>query len=232
MKDTFDFNEFMNPPVKEGVEEKLEETVSDLEVHKAVVEELAADKVKIEQEYQELKQEADGLKKRIEELETGIKGQEENLVIREKEIVRLKEENQNLVAKCKQQEDKISELETREFDQQERNPNALALLDREVELPDRFPGETRDHVIEVIREARDQAEKEGRLRKAQLLEGVLVSNEPNGGLEKRRKGLAKFFEDNGNILSGPVIEELKRCGIPHKEGETYLLPAEIIKRTY
>ena len=81
-----------------------------------------------------------------------------------------------------------------EFDQQERNPNALALLDREMELPDRFPGETRDHVLEVIKEARDAAEKDGRRRRAQLLEGVLVANEPNGGLSKKRMALEKFFK--------------------------------------
>ena len=33
-------------------------------------------------------------------------------------------------------------------------------------------------------------------------------------------------------MSGPVIAELEKCGIPHKNGETYLLPGEILKRTY
>jgi hypothetical protein len=44
--------------------------------------------------------------------------------------------------------------------------------------------------------------------------------------------LEKFFNDNQNILSGPVIEMLERCGISYKHGEEYLLPAEILKRTY
>ena len=76
------------------------------------------------------------------------------------------------------------------------------------------------------------AEKEGRLRHAQLLESVLLANQPVGNLEKKRKALEKFFNDNGNILSGPVIQELEKCGISHKKGEEYLLPSEIIKRTY
>ena len=108
----------------------------------------------------------------------------------------------------------------------------IALIDRDPELNDRFPGETRDHVLEVIREARDAAEKDGRLRRAQVLESVLVANEPVGNLQKKRIALEKFFNDNANIMSGPVIAELEKCGIPHKNGETYLLPGEILKRTY
>jgi hypothetical protein len=108
--------------------------------------------------------------------------------------------------------------------------NKVALLDRDIDVPDRFTGETRDHVLEVVREARDKAEAEGRLRRAQLLEGVLAANEPEGTLAKKRANLEKLFADNGNIVSGPVIAELEKMGISHKNGEDYLLPAEIIKR--
>jgi hypothetical protein len=93
-------------------------------------------------------------------------------------------------------------------------------------------GETREQVLEVIREARDQAEADGRIRRAQVLEGVLIANESTGELAKKRSALEKFLNDNGNILSGIVITELDRCGISYKNGEDYLLPAEIIKRTY
>ena len=110
--------------------------------------------------------------------------------------------------------------------------NQVSLLDRDLELPDRFPGETRDQVLEAIKEARDKAETDGRLRRAQILEGVLLANESSGNLAKKRAALEKFFNDNQNILSGPVIEELQKCGISHKHGEEYLLPAEILKRTY
>ena len=130
---------------------------------------------------------------------------------------------------------KDSELAARmekEFGLQERNPNALALLDREIEVPDRFPGETRDHVLEVIAAARAVAEAEGRVRKAQLLEAVLMANEPNGLLAKRREELEKLFSENNNLVNGPVLEELKNRGISHKNGEDYLLPSEIMKRNY
>ena len=110
--------------------------------------------------------------------------------------------------------------------------NKIALLDRNIECEDRFPGETRDHVLEVIREARDRDEADGRVRRAQLLESVLVANEPNGTLAKRRAELEKLFSDNANIISGTVIEELKKLGISHKKGDEYLLASEIIKRTY
>ena len=108
----------------------------------------------------------------------------------------------------------------------------IALIDRDPELNDRFPGETRDHVLEVIREARDAAERDGRLRRAQVLESVLVANEPVGKLAEKRAALEKFFNANANIMSGPVIAELEKCGISYKNGETYLLPGEILKRTY
>jgi hypothetical protein len=106
------------------------------------------------------------------------------------------------------------------------------LLERNIECEDRFPGETYDHVLEVLREARDKAEAEGRTRRAQLLESVLVANEPNGTLAKKRAELEKLFNDNANVISGVVISELEKLGISHKHGEEYLLPSEIIKRTY
>ena len=87
-------------------------------------------------------------------------------------------------------------------------------------------------MLEVVREARDKAEADGRLRRAQLLEGVLAANEPEGTLAKKRANLEKLFADNGNIVSGPVIAELEKIGISHMNGEDYLLPAEIIKRNY
>ena len=110
--------------------------------------------------------------------------------------------------------------------------NQVSLIDRNVELDDRFPGETRDHVLEVLRTARDADEKEGRLRRAQLLEAVLVANEPLGELAKRRAEIEKLFADNGNIVNGSVIAGLEKMGIAHKDGDKYLLPCEIIKRNY
>ena len=110
--------------------------------------------------------------------------------------------------------------------------NKVSLLDRDIDVPDRFVGETRDHVIEVVREARDKAEAEGRLRRAQVLEGVLAANEPEGTLAKKRAALEKLFAENGSIVSGPVIEQLEKMGISHKNGDEYLLPAEIINRNY
>jgi DNA polymerase III delta prime subunit len=108
----------------------------------------------------------------------------------------------------------------------------IALLERCEQLPDRFEGESRDHVIEVIKAAREQAEKDGRLRLAQILEGVLVNNEPSGNLVERRENLKQLFIDNGHIISGPVINELDKLGISYKNGEEYLLTSEIILRNY
>ena len=177
----------------------------DLEVQKAVVESFAADKAEQDEKLAELQSENEKLKSKLAEMQSKLAEMKASL------------ENVGDVL-SKNSETELS--------------SKVSLLDREFEIQDRFLGETRDQVIEVIREARDAAEKDGRIRRAQLLESVLLANQPVGNLAKKRAALEKFFNDNKNILSGPVIAELEKCGIPHKNGEEYLLPAEIIKRTY
>lgn len=217
---TFDMEEFIEDsgegavppePKETETEEAAEETAPELDVQKAVVEELAAEKVKIENDLATLK---GWLEKRENEVAT----LRQQLTEKTAELARAKEE--------------LSKMVDKELDMQERNPNALALLDRDVEIPDRFPGETRDHVLEVIKEARDKAEEEGRLRRAQVLEAVLVANEANGTLANRRANLEKLFAQNGNLVSGQVMSELDRLGISYKDGENYLMPSEILKRSY
>lgn len=178
---------------------------NDLDVQKAVVESLAADKAAQDETIDAMRRENDSLKTENAELKAKLAEMKAAL------------ENVGDVL-AKNAESEIS--------------SKIALLERDPEVNDRFPGETRDHVLEAIKEARDAAEKDGRLRRAQVLEGVLLANEPNGGLAKKRAALEKFFNDNANILSGPVIAELEKCGISHKKGEDYLLPAEILKRIY
>lgn len=195
----------MNEFLTEGVESVVEETPEELDVQKAVVESLAAEKVQCDEQISALRKanyslqsEVSRLKEQIEEMRKSL-GNVGDVLAKNTEL---------------------------------KGSNQVALLERNTELDDRFTGESRDHVLEVIKEARDAAEKDGRLRRAQILEGVLLANEPVGELDIRRKALEKLFTDNGNIVSGPVIEELKNKGIAHKNGEEYLLPAEIIKRTY
>lgn len=201
------------------------EEAPELDVQKAVVESLAEDKVKMEHEIESLKDaiakkeaEIEVLSKKVEEAETKLNKASEDLEEEKKKTSRLESEISNRIE--------------RELDTQERNPNALALLDRNIEIQDRFPGETRDQVIEALKEARDKAEADGKIRRAQLIESVLVENEPNGTLAKKREELEKLFADNSNLVTGVVIEELKRLGIRYKDGENYLMPSEIIKREY
>ena len=177
----------------------------ELDVQKAVVESLAADKAEQDERIVALQKENYALKSQVSSLQSSIEELKASLA-------------------------KVGDVLARN----EETPvsSTVALIDRDPELNDRFPGETRDHVLEVIREARDAAEKAGRIRRAQLLESVLVANEPIGNLAKKRAALEKFFSDNANIMSGPVIAELEKCGISHKNGEEYLLPGEILKRTY
>ena len=177
----------------------------ELDVQKAVVESLAADKAELDERIVALQKENNLLKSQVSRLSSSL------------------DEAKAALAKVGDVLAQNAETSV---------SSKIALIDRDPELNDRFPGETRDHVLEVIREARDVAEKDGRLRRAQILESVLVANEPTGQLAEKRAALEKFFNENGNIMSGPVIAQLEKDEISHKNGETYLLPAEILKRTY
>ena len=199
-------------------EADVEDTPPELDVQKAVVEELAAEKVELHEQIAARDAELAAIKEQL-------NGVNQTVAI-------LKTENAKLCAQTEALQAKLDARLAHELDQQQRNPNSLALLDREVELPDRFPGETRDHVLEVIAAARDEAEKEGRVRRAQVLEAVLVANEPSGALAERRAEVAKLFSENGNIVNGTVLARLQELGIAHKNGDDYLLPSEIIKRAF
>ena len=199
-------------------EEELDSSV-EIDVQKAVVESLAADKAEIEERLSQLH-----------ESENKLRVEKENL---SKEVFRLQSELINLkrsLEEALESQKKIDEFLTKELSPD--NSNKVSLLERSFNIPDRFEGESRDHVIEVIREAREKAEKEGRVRRAQILEAVLVENEPVGKLAENRAELEKLFTDNGYILNGDVINKLDKLTIQYKSGENYLLPAEIIKRLY
>ena len=197
-----DMNEFLDrAPAAEPEVPAAEE----LDVQKAVVESLAADKAV----------------------------QDERIIALQKENYLLKSEVSSLKSSLDEAKAALAKVgDVLAANAETEASNKIALIDRDPELDDRFPGETRDHVLEVIREARDAAEKDGRIRRAQVLESVLVANEPVGKLAEKRTELEKFFNDNANVMSGPVIAQLEKLGISHKNGEDYLLPGEILKRTY
>lgn len=197
-----EINEFFDKP---EIEEENSIGDVELDVQKAVVESLAADKAMQDEQIESLRAENSKLKAEIESLKTALEERKRDL-----------EKANDCIAK--NTESPLS--------------NKVALLDRNIELPDTFEGETYDHVLEVIREARDAAEADGRQRRAQILESVLVVNEPTGNLAQRRATIEKLFADNQNILSGPVINALDNFGIQYKNGESYLLPTEILKKVF
>ena len=225
------FEEFIRPNESSEQESEIateeeatevESVPEELDVQKAVVESLAADKAAQDEEISRLKADNDSLRARIADnlkLIADLEAQKSQTDFLKSQISEMKTALENVGdVLARNSEGEMS--------------SKVALLERNVECDDRFPGETHDHVIEVIREARDKAEKEGRVRRAQLLESVLVANEPNGTLAKKRAEIEKLFNDNANVVSGVVIAELQKLGISHKHGEEYLLPSEIIKRTY
>lgn len=185
------------PPSDED-EPLTPEPEEEIEIQKAVVESLAADKVKIEEE----------------------------ATLARSRIAALEGEVASLKAELARSADRLARNE------ETPSSSKVALLERNVDLDDRFEGETRDHVLEVLREARDAAEKEGRNRRAQILEAVLLENAPVGELAARRAALEKLFAANGNIVNGEVMRQLTKLTIQYRDGETYLLPSEILKRIY
>ena len=200
--------------IQDEVEDEAEDTVQpdELDVQRTVVEALAAEKAELSERFAALVKKTEELKSEKQSLAEQI-----NVLRAEKEEFRSALERMSGLL--------IKNSERAESSQ-------IALIDRNVEIDDHFTGETRDHVLEIIREARDNAEKEGRRRRAQLLEAVLVANEPVGELKSRRDRLEKLFDENNNIINGTVIAALEKIGISHKEGENYLLASEILKRNY
>ena len=177
----------------------------ELDVQKAVVESLAADKAEQNVKIAELRKQNDELTSKVNDLTEKIEQMRMQLA-------------------------KVGDLLARNSELPK--SSQVTLLERNTELDDSFDGETLDHVLEVIREARDASEAAGRARRAQILESVLVANEPSGNLEKKRQELIKLFNDNQNVINGQVINELDKQKISYKLGENYLLVGEIIKRTY
>ena len=220
------FEEFLDdeaPKAPEN-EETAEETsdgedADSIDVQKAVVESLAADKAEQAETIAALRAENAELRRNIAELK--------------KDAAALAERAEAVKRQMSEQKTALEKVgDVLAINADNGLSNKVSLLDRDIDVPDRFVGETRDHVIEVVREARDKAEAEGRQRRAQVLEGVLAANEPEGTLAKKRAALEKLFAENGSIVSGPVIEQLEKMGISHKNGDEYLLPAEIINRNY
>lgn len=197
----------------------------ELDVQKVVVEELAAEKAALELKASALEERLAGMQREAADLSRLLAAANGRIGELEKSIASGKAHEAEL-------ERKIAAYELQESDIQARNPNQLALIDRDTELPDRFPGETRDHVLEIIAEARAVAEQQGRRRRAQLLESVLKANEPSGNLQKKRDTFLKFMDEHHNVLTGEVIAELEKYGITYREGGQNLLLDEIINRTY
>lgn len=203
-------------------EELGEEEGTELDVQKAVVEEFAAEKVEQEVKLAKLESEKTQLESEISELKTHLR----NLLEENAELRKIKAG----IDEMKSQLANVGEILARNSERPV--SNQVAILDRNEEVLDRFEGETRDHILEILKDARSAAEADGRIRRAQLIEAVLAANEPSGNLAKRRQTLEKIFADNQYIINGQVINELDKLDIRYKDGENYLLAKEIIKRSY
>lgn len=208
------------PTAEDGAEESVK--IEELNVQKAVVESFATEKAELEVKIEDLTKKLEAAMADNAELRCKLAEQE----LGQHEIDKLKA----LCEEMKEQLANVGEILARNSEKPV--SNQVSVLDRNEELDDRFDGETRDHILEVLTEARATAEADGRLRRAQLIEAVLAANEPCGLLAKNRAEIEKLFADNQHIINGQVINSLDNMGIRYKDGENYLLAKEIIKRNY
>lgn len=210
----------------EAVENVTAEIEENIDVQKAVVESLAAEKVEQDEKIAAL----EGEKAALEAEKTALAAEKLRLEDEKKVLEESIERLRATMNEMRKSLENVGEILARNTEKP--ISNQVSVLDRNEEVGDRFDGETRDHILEVLKEARDAAEAAGRLRRAQLLEAILAVNEPTGELEKRRAALEKLFADNLNIVNGQVINELDKLDIRYKDGENYLLAKEIIRRSY
>ena len=113
------------------IEEAEEASPGELDVQKAVVESLAADKVARDEEIKRLNEKNESLRMEL----AAAKAKNDSLVSQMVEMKKSLEDVGEILSKN-------AEGET---------SSKIALLDRNLECDDRFPGETRDHVLEILR---------------------------------------------------------------------------------
>ena len=75
-----------------------------------------------------------------------------------------------------------------------------------------FPGEVREHILAVLLEAWEAAQRAGRERRASVLQDVLAANKPDGELERRRKELKQIIKDTGSFIDARTISALEKIG--------------------
>lgn len=229
MSENFKFDEFMQTSQPPEVSKETDSTEADeLDVQKAVVEDFAAEKLELvakietlENKIAEIEQLNQSLHQQIERLKNELQAKADQIAATEPALTTMRQQYEAMEGQLN--------AALKQFDEDTvRHPNALALIDRDTEMPDRFIGETRDLVLEIIKQARDEAEKANQARRVQLLESVLVFNEPNGMRAKRREEVEKLLQENGYLINATVIERLKQMGLTHKNGATYLTADEIL----
>ena len=112
---------------------KQEDVEVELDVQKAVVESLAADKAEQDEHINRLENDKAALTSEVEKLK--------------KELTDTKAELEKVKAELNKAVDLIS------IDDKSDSSNTVSLLERNIEMPDRFAGETRDHVLEAVKDA-------------------------------------------------------------------------------
>lgn len=143
----------------------------------------------------ELLQKIAALEKREKELLDNAKKLQEKLQQSEGTIKQLKDRNakqdresEELIAELAQREEQIQQ---REKARQEMVPPQTLLVKSGME--EFFPREIREHLLETIKEARNQAVNAGRSRHAEILDSVLSANAQEGILAQKRKEVSNLL---------------------------------------
>lgn len=222
-------------------QEKAEAAAAEAEGVQAALEEIAGEKLEAESRAEAAEAKASALEGQLEETRVAAEkaaDEAKQAVERaraesEKEITVLKNERASLQRELEEAKSRIRDLEF-----EKRNAAAAvppppvkreSVGQREIAftlkpfetLSEKFVGEVREHILEVLREALRNCRGTNRERREMILESVLAANESNGELVRRREDIKLILKDADSFNDESVLKELGKLGFRFISGKNH-----------
>jgi len=175
-------------------QDEEEESVSEAQVYKTALEELAEEKADIEL--------------RLEHAERGLSAARGRISELERQVERLTGDNARLrgeAAKREETKNAAAEVAVRVPAVE---VSRKGLLDRPFAFEEMFDGEVREMLLASLAEYRKNVENGGYQRRAAVLDAVLSANQSSGELEARSEKLRQILKDAGYFNDPKPLEKL------------------------